>query len=68
MVFSVIRLLFFAAVVIAGFVIIKKRKKVNMCRALSALFIAAVILTTVSGLIPVENAFISFSTPEKAYL
>lgn len=68
MIFSVIRLLFFAAVVIAGFVIIKKRKNVNMRRALSALLIAAVILTTVSGLIPVENAFISFSTPEKAYL
>ncbi len=65
--FIIIRLIFFCIVLIAAFLIIKKQRLKNERRNRIIAFISAMVLTTLFSLFPVENAFVSFPTAEKAY-
>lgn len=68
--FSTIRYVFFLVLFIGLFVgyLLKRKSNQSITVKKLVLFIVAfVLVTTVSNLIPVENAFITFSSPEEAY-
>ncbi|MDE6020430.1 MAG: hypothetical protein K2H01_05465, partial [Ruminococcus sp.] len=67
MLFVMIRLAFCSIAFIIGFLLIKKSRVIHKRRWSIIAFVVAVILTTISTLIPIENALITFSSPESAY-
>lgn len=67
MLFTIIRLGFWGAAFIISFVLIKKSRVIHKRRWSIVALVAAIILTTISALLPIENAFITFSSPESAY-
>ena len=62
-----IRLIFWTIIVLMCFFLIKKHMRVHKNRWYLMLFIIACILFSLSALIPVENAFVTFSSPQSAY-
>lgn len=50
-----------------SFFFIRKSHLVYKRRCSIVAFAATVILTTISALIPIENAFVTFSSPKSAY-
>lgn len=67
MFFLIIRLAFWSIAFIISFLLIKKSQVRHKRRWSIVAFIVAVIMTTIFALMPIENAFITFSTPELAY-
>lgn len=67
MLFVMIRLAFCIIAFIIGFLLIKKSRVIHKRRWSIIAFVVVVILTTISALIPIENALITFSSPESAY-
>jgi hypothetical protein len=64
---SVIRIIFWSIVLIICFLIIKKSAVIKKSRWYSISFIVAFLLYSLSCWVPVENAFITFSSPESAF-
>mgnify|MGYP006893106703 FL=1 len=67
MLYGLIRLLIFSLLFLVIFVLIKKSHFVHKKRLQIISLVVAVTLCTLSGLVPFENTFFSFSSPEKAY-
>lgn len=67
MLFVSVRIIFWSVAFIVCFFLIKKSRIVHKRKWYIIALIAAVILTVVSALIPIENAFITFSSPEATY-
>ena len=67
MLFVIIRLAFFGIAFILSFFFIKKSHSIYKHRWSIVSFVAAVILTTISALIPIENLFVTFSSLKSAY-
>ena len=67
MLFVIIRLAFFGIAFILSFFSIKKSHSIYKHRLSIVAFVAAVILTTISALIPIENLFVTFSSLKSAY-
>lgn len=65
--FGIIRMLFWIVILGISIVILGKQGVLNKKRNKVLLFIIITILWTGSMLLPIENLFISFSTPEKSY-
>lgn len=65
MVFIILRLALLALLLVIAFLLKRKLKLNKKCFILT--IISAFVLTTVAGLIPIENTFVSFSNPESAY-
>lgn len=67
MFFLIIRLAFWSIAFIISILLIKKTQVRHKHRWSIIAFIIAVIMTTIFALLPIENAFITFSSPESAY-
>lgn len=67
MFFIMIRLAFGSITFIIGFLLIRKSGVIHKRRWSIITFVIAIILTTISALIPIENALITFSSPKSAY-
>lgn len=67
MFFVIIRLAFGMLVFGMCFFLIKKSQLIHKRKWCFVSFLTTVILITVSALIPLENVFITFSSPESAY-
>lgn len=67
MLFVIIRLGFWGIAFIISFFLIRKSSVIHKRRWSIVALVAAIILTTISALLPIENAFITFSSPESAY-
>ena len=65
--FGIIRMLFWIVIFGISIVILSKQGVLNKKRNKVLLFVIITILWTGSMLLPIENLFISFSTPEKSY-
>lgn len=65
--FTTIRLLFWAAVVIIAFLAIRKSKVEKKRRLIIVTLACALLLGTVSQLLLIENVFVTFSSPESAF-
>lgn len=67
MLFSIVRLAFggLAFLIIFGF--IRKNKTRNSRRWIVIALISTIVLTTITAFIPIENLFVTFSSPESAY-
>lgn len=67
MLFIIIRIIFLSIVFLVSFLLIRKSRIINKFRWSVVAFVIATVITTISALIPIENAFITFSSPESAY-
>lgn len=67
MLFVIFRLIFGCLVFSACFLLIRKSRAIHKRRWLTVALAVAVILTTISALIPIENAFVTFTSPQSAY-
>lgn len=67
MLFVLIRLAFWSIAFIISLLLIRKSQVRHKYRWSIVAFIVAVIMTTIFAFIPIENAFITFSSPESAY-
>lgn len=67
MLFAITRIILGITIFIIGYFLIGKIKSINAFRKLIITFMLSVILTTLSALIPLENVFVTFSSPESAY-
>ena len=67
MLFAITRIILGIRIFIIGYFLIGKIKSINAFRKLIITFMLSVILTTLSALIPLENVFVTFSSPESAY-
>ena len=67
MLFAITRITLGITIFIIGYFLISNIKAINACRKLTITFMLAIILTTLSALIPLENVFVTFSSPESAY-
>lgn len=67
MLFILFRLVFGILIFVICFLLIRKSHIVHKRRGFITGFMIAVVLTTISGFIPIENAFITFSSPQSAY-
>ena len=65
--FGIIRMLFWIVIFGISIVVLGKQGVLNKKRNKVLLFVIITILWTGSMLLPIENLFISFSTPEKSY-
>ena len=65
--FGIIRMLFWIVIFGISIVVLGKQDVLNKKRNKVLLFVIITILWTGSMLLPIENLFISFSTPEKSY-
>lgn len=63
--FGLFRTIFWGIVLFGGLYVVKKKKVKKF--QLILFVICILVLWSVSGLLPVENIFITFSSPEKAY-
>ena len=67
MLFVIIRLVFLTIVFLISIFLIKRSRLVQKRRWSILAFVIAVVLTTISAWIPIENVFVTFSSPESAY-
>ena len=67
MLFVFIRLAFWGIAFVIGFCLIRKSRVKNRKRWSMIALIAAVAMVTIIALIPFENVFVTFSSPESAY-
>ncbi len=67
MFFVIIRIVFWGIAFIISFLLIRKSRLIHKRRWSIIAFVFAIILTTISALIPIENALITFASPESAY-
>lgn len=67
MLFIISRFIFWSLAFIVCLLLIKKLHIIHKRKWFLAAFAAAVIFMIVSALIPIENAFITFSSPQSAY-
>lgn len=67
MLFVIIRLVLWSIAFIISLLLIRKSRAIHKRRWSIVAFVVTVILTTISALIPIENALITFSSPESAY-
>lgn len=67
MLFVLIRLAFWSIAFIISLLLIRKSQVRHKYRWSIVAFIVAVIMTTIFAFIPIEKAFITFSSPESAY-
>lgn len=67
MCFVIIRLAFWGVALIISFLLIARRQIRYKRRWAIAAFMIIVLLTVIFSLIPIENAFMTFSSPESAY-
>lgn len=67
MLFITIRLVFWSLVFIACFLLIRKSNILHKRRWILTVFTTAVVLSVMSFIIPIENVFVTFSSPESAY-
>ena len=67
MFFAIIRIIFGSIAFIICFLLIRKSQVIHKHRWSIVALVVAVILTTISALIPFENAFITFSSPASSY-
>ena len=67
MLFVLIRLAFWSIAFIISLLLIRKSQVRHKYRWSIVAFIVAVIMTTIFAFIPIENAFITFSSPESSY-
>ena len=67
MLFSIIRLALGGLVFLIICGLIRKKKIMNSRRWTVIAFVSAILLTTIAALIPIENLFITFSSPDSAY-
>lgn len=67
MLFVIIRLIFWSLAFIVCFLLIRKSHIIHKRKWSLIAFAMAVVLITVSALIPIENAFVTFSSPKSAY-
>ena len=65
--FGIIRMLFWIVIFGISIVVLGKQDVLNKKRNKVLLFVIITILWTGSMSLPIENLFISFSTPEKSY-
>ena len=65
--FSIIRVIFFIIIFLIGIFILKKLSLIHKKKFRVVLIVICVILTTILSLFPIENVFVTFSTPEAAY-
>lgn len=65
--FSIIRVIFFIIIFLIGLFILKKSSFIHKKKFRVALIAIFVILTTILSLFPIENVFVTFSTPEAAF-
>lgn len=67
MLFGIFRLVFCILIFVVCVFLIRRSHLAHKRRWSVAALIAAMILTTISGLIPIENALVTFSSPQAAY-
>lgn len=67
MTFTITRIIFGGIIFLIGCLIIKKPLDVRNRKRMIINFIAAVLIAEALSLIPIENSFITFSSPEAAY-
>lgn len=67
MLFITVRLIFWSIVFVACFIYIKRSHIIRKRQWYLISFIIVTILTTLSALVPIENAFITFPSLESAY-
>lgn len=67
MLFVIIRLTFWSIAFISSIFVIRKSRVIHKRRWSIVAFIISIVLTTISALLPIEDAFITFSSPESAY-
>lgn len=67
MFFVIIRIIFWSIAFIISFLLIRKSRIIHKRQWATVTLVVAVILTSISALIPIENALITFSSPESAY-
>lgn len=67
MLFAITRIILGITIFIIGYFLIGKIKSINAFRKLIITFMLTIIFTTLSALIPLENVFVTFSSPESAY-
>lgn len=67
MLFSIIRLALGGLVFLIICGLIRKKKIMYSRRWTVIAFVSAILLTTIAALIPIENLFITFSSPDSAY-
>lgn len=65
--FVMFRLVFGSLIFVICFALIRKLHIIHKQIWLISAFIMAIIMTTISALIPIENAFVTFSSPQSAY-
>lgn len=65
--FVIFRLIFGSLVFVICFFLIIKSHTIYKRRWLIVSLVVALILTTISALIPIENAFVTFTSPQSAY-
>lgn len=65
--FLLFRFLFGVLVFIACLLFIQKTHKIHKRRWFAVAFVAAAMGTTILALLPVENVFLTFSSPQSAY-
>ena len=65
--FEIVRLIFCIIALVVCFFLIKKSRVLRKRRWYIICIIIAVMLTILSVLIPIENIFVTFSSPESAY-
>lgn len=65
--FVMFRLVFGSLIFVICFALIRKLYIIRKQLWLISAFIMAIIITTISALIPIENAFVTFSSPQSAY-
>lgn len=67
MLFAIVRIVFWGLIFMAFLLLIRKSHIIHKQKWSLIVFCVAVILTIVSALIPIENVFITFSSPQSAY-
>lgn len=67
MLFVTIRLTFWITAFAISVLLIRKSQLIHKHRWSTVALVAALILTTISTLIPIENGFVTFPSPEAAY-
>ena len=67
MLFVMFRIIFWSLVFCGCFLLIRKSHIIHKCKWSLIALLGAVVLTTVSALLPIENIFVTFSSPQSAY-
>lgn len=67
MLYGITRLTFWALIFLVSIYLIKKSKVINKRPIYFISFVLAIVLFSISYLIPFENAFLTFSSPETAF-